>query len=201
MFTSTALSMISSSRLISANLKWKLNVAVSTMRRMVFFVGTSFIIVGGSDSILESEVFDLYKIFKSTIDRLVHDMDKLKIYKEQMKDFFNKAKTDVPMLPKLNSKDVFSAMLGVKEPTSKTIRNPDENSNKGTGVHSRWKSKAEIEKEAAQNSEKRRTCSKCRNKEGHNSRICTNERVQPSNKVKKTVLATSTRTGLRARRN
>ncbi|GKD43522.1 FAR1 DNA binding domain, zinc finger, SWIM-type, MULE transposase domain containing protein, partial [Tanacetum coccineum] len=156
-------------------------------------------IVGGSDSILESEVFDLYEIFEPTIDRLVHDMDKLKIYKEQMKDFFNKAKTDVPTLPKLNSKDVFNAMLGVKEPTSKTIRNPDENSNKVTGVHSRWKSKAEIEKEAAQNSEKRRTCSKCRNKEGHNSRICTNERVQPSNKVKKTVLATSTRTGLRAR--
>ncbi|GJZ31529.1 FAR1 DNA binding domain, zinc finger, SWIM-type, MULE transposase domain containing protein [Tanacetum coccineum] len=158
-------------------------------------------IVGGSYSILESEVFDLYEIFESTIDRLVHDMDKLKIYKEQMKDLLNKAKIDVPTVPKLNSKDVFSAMLGVKEPTSKTIGNPDQSSNKGTGVHSRWKSKAEIEKEAAQNSEKRRTCSKCGNKEGHNSRTCTNERVQPSNKVKKTIQATPTRTGLRSRRN
>ncbi|GJZ93371.1 FAR1 DNA binding domain, zinc finger, SWIM-type, MULE transposase domain containing protein, partial [Tanacetum coccineum] len=106
-------------------------------------------IVGGSDSILESKVFDLYEIFESTIDHLVHDMDKLKIYKEQMKDLLNKAKTDVPTIPKLNSKDVFSAMLGVKEPTSKTIRNPDQSSNKGNGVHSRWNSKAEIEKEAA----------------------------------------------------
>ncbi|GJX55469.1 FAR1 DNA binding domain, zinc finger, SWIM-type, MULE transposase domain containing protein [Tanacetum coccineum] len=158
-------------------------------------------IVGGSYSILESEVFDLYEIFESTIDRLVHDMDKLKIYKEQMKDLLNKAKIDVPTVPKLNSKDVFSAMLGVKEPTSKTIGNPDQSSNKGTGVHSRWKSKAEIEKEAAKNSEKRRTCSKCGNKEGHNSRTCTNERVQPSNKVKKTLQATPTRTGLRSRRN
>ncbi|GJW86773.1 FAR1-related sequence 5-like protein [Tanacetum coccineum] len=94
-------------------------------------------IVGGSYSILESEVFDLYEIFESTIDRLVHDMDKLKIYKEQMKDLLNKAKIDVPTVPKLNSKDVFSAMLGVKEPTSKTIGNPDQSSNKGTGVHSR----------------------------------------------------------------
>nr|GEV56742.1 hypothetical protein [Tanacetum cinerariifolium] len=68
-----------------------------------------------SYSILESEVFNLYEIFESTIDRLVHDMDKLKIYKEQMKDLLNKAKIDVPMVPKLNSKDVFSAMLGVKK--------------------------------------------------------------------------------------
>ncbi|GJR97236.1 FAR1 DNA binding domain, zinc finger, SWIM-type, MULE transposase domain containing protein [Tanacetum coccineum] len=158
-------------------------------------------IVGGSCSILESEVFDLYEIFESTIDHLVHYMDKLKIYKEQMKDLLNKAKIDVPTVPKLNSKDVFSAMLGVKEPTSKTIGNPDQSSNKGTGVHSRWKSKAEIEKEAAQNSEKRRTCSKCGNKEGHNSRTCTNEGVQQSNKVKKTVQAMPTRTGLRSRRN
>ncbi|GJW10871.1 FAR1 DNA binding domain, zinc finger, SWIM-type, MULE transposase domain containing protein [Tanacetum coccineum] len=158
-------------------------------------------IVGGSYSILESEVFYLYEIFESTIDRLVHDMDKLKIYKEQMKDLLNKAKIDVPTVPKLNSKDVFSAMLGVKEPTSKTIGNPDQSSNKGTGVHSRWKSKAEIEKEATKNSEKRRTCSKCENKEGHNSRTYTNERVQPSNKVKKTLQATPTITGLRSRRN
>ncbi|GJT80248.1 FAR1-related sequence 5-like protein [Tanacetum coccineum] len=102
-------------------------------------------IVGGSYSILESEVFDLYEIFESTIDRLVHDMDTLKIYKEQMKDLLNKAKIDVLTVPKMNSKDVFSAMLGVKEPTAKTIGNPDQSSNKGTGVHSRWKSKAEIE--------------------------------------------------------
>ncbi|GKA90434.1 FAR1 DNA binding domain, zinc finger, SWIM-type, MULE transposase domain containing protein, partial [Tanacetum coccineum] len=96
-------------------------------------------IVSGSDSILESEVFDLYKIFESTIDRLVYDMDKLKIYKEQIKDLLNKAKIDVPTVPNLNSKDVFSAMLGVKEPTLKTIRNPDESSNKGTGVQGRLK--------------------------------------------------------------
>ncbi|GKC29139.1 FAR1 DNA binding domain, zinc finger, SWIM-type, MULE transposase domain containing protein [Tanacetum coccineum] len=158
-------------------------------------------IVGGSYSILESEVFDLYEIFESTIDRLVHDMDTLKIYKEQMKDLLNKAKIDVLTVPKLNSKNVFSAMLGVKEPTAKTIGNPDHSSNKGTGVHSRWKSKAEKEKEAAKNSKKRRTCSKCGNKEGHNSKTCTNERVQPSNKVKKTLQATPTRIGLRSRRN
>nr|GEU72036.1 hypothetical protein [Tanacetum cinerariifolium] len=123
-------------------------------------------IFGGSDSILESEVSDLYEIFESQIDLLVHDMDKLKIYKEQMKNLLNKAITDVPTVPKLNSKDVFSVTLGIKEPTSKTIRNLDHSSNKGNGVHSRWKSKAKIEKEAAQKIDKRRTCSVCRNKEG-----------------------------------
>lgn len=158
-------------------------------------------ILGGSDCILQSEVFDLYEIFESTIDRLVHDVDKLKIYKEQMKGLLDKARIDVPTVPKLNSRVVFSEMLGVKEPTSKKINNPDECSNKGTGVHTRWKSKSEIEKEAAQNSDKRRTCSKCGNKEGHNSRTCTKERVQPSEKVKKTVPSSSTRTGLRSRRN
>nr|GEY37039.1 hypothetical protein [Tanacetum cinerariifolium] len=132
-------------------------------------------IVGGSYSILESKAFDLYEILNQQMIVLVYDMDKLKIYKEQMKDLLNKAKTDVPTVPKLNSKNVFSAMLGVKEPTSKTIGNPDQSSNKGTGVHSRWKSKGEIEKEASQNSKKRRTCIKCGNKEGHNSRTCTNE--------------------------
>ncbi|GJS64696.1 FAR1-related sequence 5-like protein [Tanacetum coccineum] len=95
-------------RLIFANLKWKLNVALKNAKPFNAAVRR---IVGGSDSILESEL-----------------------------------KTDVPTVPKLNSKDVFSAMLGVKEPTSKTIRNPDQSSNKGNGVHSRWKSKAEIDK-------------------------------------------------------
>nr|GEU72034.1 FAR1 DNA binding domain, zinc finger, SWIM-type, MULE transposase domain, FHY3/FAR1 family [Tanacetum cinerariifolium] len=94
-------------------------------------------IFGGLDSILESEVSDLYEFFESKIDLLVHDMDKLKIYKEKMKNMLNKAITDVPTVPKLNSKDVFSVMLGVKEPTLKTIRNPDHSSNKGNGIHSR----------------------------------------------------------------
>nr|GEU89136.1 putative reverse transcriptase domain-containing protein [Tanacetum cinerariifolium] len=119
-------------RLISANLKWKLNVALKNAKP---FNAAIRRIVGESYSILESEVFDLYEIFESTIDRLVHDIDKLKIYKEQMKDLLNKAKIDVPTIPKLNSEDVFSAMLRVKELTSKTIVNPDQRSNKGTGVH------------------------------------------------------------------
>lgn len=160
--------------------------------------------VSGSDSVLQSEVFDLYEIFESTIDRLVHDIGMLKIYKEQMMELLNKAKIDVPTVPKLNSKDIISAMLGVKEPTSTSnvINNSDVSSNKGSGVHTRWKSKAEIEKEAAKSSDKRRTCSKCGNKEGHNSRTCTNERMQPSEKIKKTSQeASATRTGLRSRRN
>ncbi|PWA37010.1 FAR1 DNA binding domain, Zinc finger, SWIM-type, MULE transposase domain, FHY3/FAR1 family [Artemisia annua] len=68
---------------------------------------------------LQSEVFDLYEIFESTVDRLVNNMDKLKIYKDEMNGLLAKAKIDVPVLPKINSKDVMSSMLGVKEPKEK----------------------------------------------------------------------------------
>nr|GEX36581.1 FAR1 DNA binding domain, zinc finger, SWIM-type, MULE transposase domain, FHY3/FAR1 family [Tanacetum cinerariifolium] len=87
------------------------------------------------------------KPFNAAVRRIIDGSDS--ILEKQMNGLLNKAKTDVSMVPKLNSKDVFSAMLGVKEPTSKTIRNPDQSSNKGNGIYSRWKSKAEIEKEAA----------------------------------------------------
>ena len=140
----------------------------------------------------QSEVFDLYEIFESTVDRLVNNMDKLKIYKDEMNGLLAKAKIDVPVLPKINSKDVMSSMLGVKEPKKRSINNPDQSVTKGTGVHSRWKSINEVEKEE---SDKRRTCSICGRKDGHNSRTCTREPLQPSKKVKRTV--EQTRTGLR----
>lgn len=92
---------------------------------------------------LQSEVFYLYEIFESTVDRLVNNMDKLKIYKDEMNGLLAKAKIDVPVLPKINSKDVMSSMLGVKEPKKRIINNPDQSVTKWTGVHSRWKSKNE----------------------------------------------------------
>ncbi|PWA52536.1 zinc finger, SWIM-type, MULE transposase domain, FHY3/FAR1 family [Artemisia annua] len=107
---------------------------------------------------LQSEVFDLYEIFESTVDRLVNNMDKLKIYKDEMNGLLAKAKIDVPVLPKINSKDVMSSMVGVKESKEKNINNPDQSINKGIGVHSRWRSINEVEKKE---SDKRRTFSKC----------------------------------------
>ncbi|GKE21798.1 hypothetical protein Tco_1433310 [Tanacetum coccineum] len=100
---------------------------------------------------LEQAVLILFWDFKasSTNSKLAILTPTSSTNSKPAKDLLNKAKIDVLTVPKLNSKDVFSAMLGVNEPTSKTIGNPDHNSNKGTGVHSRWKSKAEIEKEAA----------------------------------------------------
>ena len=141
---------------------------------------------------LQNEVFDLYEIFESTVDRLVHNMDKLKIYKDELNGLLAKAKIDVPVLPKINSKDFMSSMLGVKEPMEQIVNNPDQSVTKGTGVHSRWKSIIEVEKDE---SDKRRTCSKCGRKDGHNSRTCTEEPLRPSKKIKKTVIPT--RTGLR----
>ncbi|GKC24229.1 FAR1 DNA binding domain, zinc finger, SWIM-type, MULE transposase domain containing protein [Tanacetum coccineum] len=52
-------------------------------------------------------------IFESTIDRLVHYLDKLHIYKDKMKELLNQAEIDVPTVPKVSSKAVMSAMLDV----------------------------------------------------------------------------------------
>ncbi|GKD34631.1 hypothetical protein Tco_1250140, partial [Tanacetum coccineum] len=83
-------------------------------------------------------------IFKYTIDRLVHDLDKLHIYKEKMKELLNQAEIDVPTVSKVSSKAVMSAMLGVDEPEDVLIGNPNVSKVKGTGRFSRMKPVAEV---------------------------------------------------------
>ncbi|GKC10197.1 FAR1 DNA binding domain, zinc finger, SWIM-type, MULE transposase domain containing protein [Tanacetum coccineum] len=115
--------------------------------------------ITGASDVVESEVLELYQIFESTIDRLVHNFDKLHIYKDKMKELLNQAEIDVPTILKVSSKAIISAMLGVVEPENVVIGNPN---------HSKVKVTAE---ELA----KRRTCGLCGGKEGHNKRTCTNE--------------------------
>nr|GEV05913.1 hypothetical protein [Tanacetum cinerariifolium] len=129
---------------------------------------------------LQSEVLELYKIFESSIVRLVHDLDKLHIYKDKMKELLNQAEIDVPTVPKVNNKAVMSAMLGVDEPEKVLIGNPNLRKVKGTGYFSRMKPLAE---EIAEELPKKRTCGLCGGKEGHNKRTCTNELASKKPKV------------------
>ncbi|GJX19794.1 FAR1 DNA binding domain, zinc finger, SWIM-type, MULE transposase domain containing protein [Tanacetum coccineum] len=135
---------------------------------------------------VQDEMFASYKycialsIFESTIDRLVHDLDKLHIYKDKMKELLNQAEINVPPVPKVSSKAVMSAMLGVDEPDNVLIGNPNLRKVKGMGCFSRMKLVAEV---IVEELAKSKTCSVCGGKEGHNKRTCTNEPASKKPKV------------------
>ncbi|GJW41729.1 FAR1 DNA binding domain, zinc finger, SWIM-type, MULE transposase domain containing protein [Tanacetum coccineum] len=135
--------------------------------------------ITGASDVVQSEVLELYQIFESSIDRLVHDLDKLHIYKDKMKELLNQAEIDVPTVPKVSSKAVMSAMLGVDEPENVLIGNPNVSKVKGTGCFSRMKLVAEV---TAEELAKRRTVL-CGVMEGHNKRTCTNEPASKKPKV------------------
>ncbi|GJZ59681.1 FAR1 DNA binding domain, zinc finger, SWIM-type, MULE transposase domain containing protein [Tanacetum coccineum] len=118
--------------------------------------------ITSASDVVQSEVLELYQIFESTIDRLVHDLDKLHIYKDKMKELLNQAEIDVPMVPKVSSKVVMSAMFGVDEFDNVFIGNLNLSKVKGTGCFSRMKPVAKVTTEELA---KRRTCSVCRVKE------------------------------------
>nr|GEW10336.1 FAR1 DNA binding domain, zinc finger, SWIM-type, MULE transposase domain, FHY3/FAR1 family [Tanacetum cinerariifolium] len=97
-----------------------------------------------------------------------------------MKELLNQAEIDVPTVPKVSSKAVMSAMLGIDEPENVFIGNPNLSKVKGTGCFSRMKPIAEVTVEELA---KRRTCGLCGGKEGHNKRTCTNELTSKKPKV------------------
>ncbi|PWA70376.1 serine carboxypeptidase-like 18 [Artemisia annua] len=66
---------------------------------------------------VQNEVLHLYEISEFTVDCLLHDLSKMHIYKDKMKELLNKAETDIPKVPKLNGTIVMSSMLGLKEST------------------------------------------------------------------------------------
>lgn len=147
-------------------------------------------IIGASDAI-RNEVLHLYEIFESTVDRLVHDLSKMHIYKEKMQELLNQAVIDIPTVPKMNGKAIIVSMLGVKEPEKHTLNNPLKSKTKGTGVFSRMKPIVEV---SAEELSKRRACGVCGEKEGHNARTC--EQALPASKKPKQQ-DTTKRAGLR----
>nr|GEW61890.1 hypothetical protein [Tanacetum cinerariifolium] len=138
--------------------------------------------ITGASDVVQSKVLELYQIFKSTIDCLVHDLDKLHIYKDKMKELLNQAKIDVPIVPKESSKAVMSAMLSVDKPNNVLIGNPNLSKVKGTGCFSRMKLVSKVTTKELANM---RTCSVCGGKEGHNKRTCTNESASKKPKNQK----------------
>ncbi|GJW04619.1 hypothetical protein Tco_1563475 [Tanacetum coccineum] len=97
-----------------------------------------------------------------------------------MKELLNQAEIDVPMVSIVSSKDVMSVMIGFDEPDNVLIGNLNLNKVKGTGCFSRMKPVAKVTTEELA---KRRTCSACGGKEGHNKRTCTNEPASKKPKV------------------
>nr|GEZ74298.1 FAR1 DNA binding domain, zinc finger, SWIM-type, MULE transposase domain, FHY3/FAR1 family [Tanacetum cinerariifolium] len=136
--------------------------------------------ITGASDVVQSKVLEFYWIFESFTDRLVHDLDKLHIYKDKMKELLNQAEIDVPTVLKVSSKAVMSVMLGVDEPKNVLIGNPNLSKVKGTGCFSRMKPVAEV---TAKELAKRRTCGLCGGKEGHNKRTHTNEHASKKPKV------------------
>ncbi|GKA04116.1 FAR1 DNA binding domain, zinc finger, SWIM-type, MULE transposase domain containing protein [Tanacetum coccineum] len=123
---------------------------------------------------------DMAKLLAKKDGYVVLNADALHIYKDKMKELLNQAEIDVPPVPKVSSKAVMSAMLGVDEPDNVLIGNPNLSKVKGTGCFSRMKLVAEV---IVEELAKRRTCSVCGGKEGHNKRTCTNEPASKKPKV------------------
>ncbi|GKB55273.1 FAR1 DNA binding domain, zinc finger, SWIM-type, MULE transposase domain containing protein [Tanacetum coccineum] len=94
------------------------------------------------------------------------------VVQNKMKELLNQVEINVPMVLKVSSKAVMSAMLGVDEPDNVLIRNPNLSKVKGMDCFSRMKPVAAVTTEELA---KRRTCSVCGGKEGYNKRTCTNE--------------------------
>nr|GEW89968.1 hypothetical protein [Tanacetum cinerariifolium] len=133
-----------------------------------------------ASDVVQSELLELYQIFESIIDRLVHDLGKLHIYNDKMKELLNQVEIDAPTISKVSSKVVMSAMLGVDEPDNVLIGNLNLSKVKGTACFFKNEALAEV---AAEELAKRRTCSLCGGKEGHNKRACTNEPASKKPKV------------------
>ncbi|GKD46572.1 hypothetical protein Tco_1271217 [Tanacetum coccineum] len=102
------------------------------------------------------------------------------VVQSEMKELLNQVEIDVPTVQKVSSKAVMNAMLRVDEPDNVLIGNPNLSKVKGTGCFSRMKLVAEV---TAEELDKRRTCSVCGGKEGHNKINCTNEPTSKNPKV------------------
>ncbi|PWA45805.1 hypothetical protein CTI12_AA514450 [Artemisia annua] len=90
-------------------------------------------IIGASDA-AHNEVTDLDSTFEPIIDRLVHDLSKMHIYKDKMKDLLKQAEINIQTVPKMNGKVVMSSMLGVKEPDKITINSSGANKSKSSCI-------------------------------------------------------------------
>lgn len=106
------------------------------------------------------------------VNRLANDLDKLMLYRNQLKELMLKADADILNPSPINNNAMMASMLGVTEPLEVTIHPPECSRNKGCGDHKRMKSKKELAMEEAVAAKKFRTCGKCGKHEGHNAKTC-----------------------------
>ena len=74
-----------------------------------------------SESSLDSVLREIYSNVEQSVNHLVGDFEKLKLYKDAQTSLTEKAKIDVPNPSKMNTNEVYAATLGVTEPNEVDI--------------------------------------------------------------------------------
>ncbi|PWA35472.1 FAR1 DNA binding domain, FHY3/FAR1 family [Artemisia annua] len=123
-----------------------------------------------SGCVLDSVLREIYKDVEQSVNHLVGDFEKLQLYKDAQTSLKEKAITDVPNPPKMNTNAVYSATLGVNEPAETDILPPSGINTKGSRIRTRHKSKTEILSKLSD--KPKRLCRTCGEYSYHDSRNC-----------------------------
>ncbi|PWA68284.1 FAR1 DNA binding domain, Zinc finger, SWIM-type, MULE transposase domain, FHY3/FAR1 family [Artemisia annua] len=114
-------------------------------------------------------VREIYGTVEDSVTRLVTDIQKLHIYKNDLDTLLEQVKIDIPNAPEMSKKELYAAALGVKEPEVVNIVAP-ECRNKGSVSLKRHQTQAEIA--MIQSNKPPRHCNYCDTYGYHDSRNC-----------------------------
>ncbi|KAD4887991.1 hypothetical protein E3N88_20064 [Mikania micrantha] len=95
------------------------------------------------------------------INRLVKDVNRLTIYRDEIKKLMAKVDEAPISMEPVNKNDRFQNIVGCDQPSSVTIRRPIGIRNKGSGSHKRYKSFREISSSSKSVGKKQRCCLIC----------------------------------------
>ncbi|PWA66901.1 FAR1 DNA binding domain, Zinc finger, SWIM-type, MULE transposase domain, FHY3/FAR1 family [Artemisia annua] len=112
---------------------------------------------------------EIYGTVEDSVTRLVTDIQKLHIYKDDLDTLLEQVKIDIPNAPEMSKKELYAAALGVKEPEIVNIVAP-ECRNKGSVSLKRHQTQAEIA--MIQSNKPPRLCNYCDTYGYHDSRNC-----------------------------
>ncbi|GJY66798.1 hypothetical protein Tco_0469036 [Tanacetum coccineum] len=136
---------------------------------LVKSVNKSHDVASGSKSeSVDCVLREIYNNVEQSVTHLVGDLEKLHLYKDTQTTLMEKAKTDVPNPPKMNTNAVYASTLGVTEPEENTILPPNDINNKGNRIWTRLKSKSEIAMNLSDRP--KRLCRSCLKYTNHDSR-------------------------------
>ncbi|PWA52021.1 FAR1 DNA binding domain, Zinc finger, SWIM-type, MULE transposase domain, FHY3/FAR1 family [Artemisia annua] len=112
---------------------------------------------------------EIYGTVEDSVTRLVTDIQKLHIYKDDLDTLLEQVKIDIPTAPEMSKKELYAAALGVTEPVEVHIIAP-ECHNKGSVSVKRHQTQAE--KAINQSKKNPRKCNACGELAYHDSRNC-----------------------------